>query len=247
VFLDFNKHKQLILPTDKKFTKILKEILGFRPRNLKYYQKAVIHKSATKILKDGQSYNNERLEFLGDSVLDAIIAEYLFKTFEGKDEGFLTQMRSKIVNREFLNHLAMKLGINHLVISNTANNPHKYIYGDALEALIGAVYIDKGFAVTQKFIIKRLVKNHVNLKKLISQETDFKSRIIEWGQKNKTLITFESAEQLTDDNTSQVAFVAQVFVGENLKGQGIGYSKKEAEQNAAKQALEQVVLSNTNH
>jgi ribonuclease-3 len=242
VLNNYKKNKELLLPPDRKFVKILKTILGFRPGRIDYYHKAFIHKSATKIYPTGQSINNERLEYLGDAILDAIIAEYLFDKFPFRDEGFLTQMRSKIVNRENLNFLALKLGINQLVISNTANSIHKFIYGDALEALIGALYIDKGYRRTKKVVINRIIKDHINVKKLISLETDFKSRIIEWGQKNKTLVNFESAGQPDENNKNHITFISHLFIGDELKGQGVGYTKKEAEQNASKQAIEHLII-----
>lgn len=241
MFKNYTKNKELLLHPDKKFIKILKTILGFKPRKLKYYHKAFIHKSATKLYPTGQPINNERLEYLGDAILDAIIAEYLFEKFPYKDEGFLTQMRSKIVNRDNLNHLALKLGVNHIVTSNTANSLNKYIYGDALEALIGALYIDKGYRKTKNVVVNRIIKDHINVNRLISLETDFKSRIIEWGQKTKTLVNFECTEQ-TEENTNNTTFIAHVFIGEEIMGNGMGYSKKEAEQNAAKQAIEQLII-----
>jgi ribonuclease-3 len=228
--------KELLIPVDKKFLKYLKKIIGYTPKNLKIYQKAFIHKSASKTDSRGKVFNNERLEYLGDAVLDAIIADYLFLKFLNKDEGFLTQTRSKIVNRDHLNLLSQRLGIHHLVVSNTAKGQHKYLYGDALEALIGAIYLDKGYEKTKKIVKKRILEEHIDLTKIIKLETDFKSRIIEWGQKNKTNINFETQEE-TDEQTNETLFVSHVFIASDVKGRGVGNSKKEAEQNAAKQAI----------
>lgn len=236
MLIKLRKNKELLIPVDKKFLKHLKNIIGFTPRNLKIYQKAFIHKSASRTDSTGKVFNNERLEYLGDAILDAIIAEFLFLKFQNKPEGFLTQTRSKIVNRDHLNILSQKLGIHHLVISNTARAQHKYLFGDALEALIGALYIDKGYKKTKKVVQKRILEEHVDLKKLIHVETDFKSRIIEWGQKHKTPITFETLEEAVE-NTNEILFVAHLLIGSDIKGKGTGNSKKEAEQNAAKQGL----------
>ncbi|NJK87062.1 MAG: hypothetical protein HC906_14895 [Bacteroidales bacterium] len=147
------------------------------------------------IFKD-VSKNNERLEYLGDAILDSIVAEYLFNKYPDKDEGFLTQMRSKIVNRENLNHIAIKLGIPNIIKSKINCENHKSIYGDALEALIGALYLDKGFKKTRKIVLERIIRNHINMAKLQETEHDFKSRIIEWGQKNKKDISFANYEEL---------------------------------------------------
>lgn len=237
------KHKELLIPLDKKFLKLLKNIIGFKPRHLKLYQKAFIHKSASKTDSKGKIYNNERLEYLGDAVLDAIIAEFLFLKFPNKPEGFLTQTRSKIVNRDQLNLLAQRLGIHHLVISNTARSQHKYLFGDTLEALIGALYLDKGYKKTRKIVQSRILEDHIDLQKIISVETDFKSRVIEWGQKNKKVVNFETHEE-TDESSNEITFVSHIYVDVEVIGRGNGYSKKEAEQHAAKQALNFLKQSN---
>ena len=228
--------KSLIIP-DKNFKKNLKRILGFLPRNYRSYQLAFIHKSASQSIFNNTNINNERLEFLGDAILDSLIAEHLFRKFPDKDEGFLTQMRSKIVNRDNLNIIAMKLGISNMVIIKTANENHKSIYGDALEALLGALFLDKGYNFTRKIVLERIIQNHISLNKLIETEKDFKSRIIEWAQKNKQAVYFTSFEEMEDPSNAPL-FIAHLIIGDEIKGRGSGNSKKEAEQNAARQALQ---------
>lgn len=220
----------------KKLIRRLHRITGLRPGNAALYELALTHRSASVRLPGGEIINNERLEFLGDAILDAIISEYLFKAFPLKDEGFLSKARARLVKRKNLNLLAEKTRIPELLISNTDNcNGVKYIYGDALEALIGAVYLDMGYAQTQSFVIEYLIHRHVDIKALIALESDYKSRIIEWAQKTKTTIYFESREMYQEDQRIPV-FVSRVFIEGVTAGEGKGSSKKEAEQSAAEDA-----------
>lgn len=220
----------------KKIHKDLATLLGYYPRKWDLYELAFVHRSASVLLGNGTSVNNERLEFLGDAVLDAVIAEFLFDRFPGKDEGFLSKMRSKIVKRKQLNYLAHKIGVNNLVVSNSINyRGGKHISGNAFEALVGAIYLDKGYNKTRDFIIKKILDNHIDLLELEHKETDYKSRIIEWAQKNKAEISFESEEEIIG-NSKIPYFLAKVLISNQLMGQGRGTSKKEAEQHAAEQA-----------
>src|SRR5687768_15780284 len=169
---------------EKKLKSSLKNILGFPPQNLFLYEQAFRHNSVAKEIKDGVKDSNERLEFLGDAVLSIVIAEYLFKKFPYKDEGFLTKMRSKIVSREHLNQLSLKLGLNKFLLqTNHPNIKFSSLHGDAFEALIGAVYLDKGFYCAQTFILNRILKFHVDVEKILLTEIDFKSKLIEWSQR----------------------------------------------------------------
>jgi len=228
--------KYLFTP-DKNFKRQLKHILGFLPRNFEFYQLAFVHKSASHFVFNNVRVNNERLEFLGDAILDSLVADFLFNKFTDKEEGFLTQARSKIVNRDNLNNMAIKLGISNMIISKMSKDNHKSVYGDALEALIGALYLDKGYERTRKIVMERIIQSHININRLLETETDFKSRIIEWGQKNKKSVSFASFEEADEQSNSPV-FISHLIVVDEIVGRGSGYSKKEAEQNAARQALQ---------
>jgi ribonuclease-3 len=228
---------KLLLAPKKKHNFELVKLLGFIPTNLELYELAFVHRSASLVLSKDSTVNNERLEFLGDAVLDAVIAEYLFLSYPDKDEGFLSKMRSKIVKRKQLNSLAISLGIDKFVVAHAINqNGGKNICGNAFEALIGAIYLDKGYAKTHDFIINKVLKVVINLNELENTETDFKSRLIEWSQKNKAELSFESQEEYTRKDYSPL-FVSRVIISNHLMGEGIGSSKKEAEQNAAENAL----------
>ena len=229
--------KRYFFPADKKFRKQLKNILGFSPKKYHLYQLALIHKSAASRFSKTHTIHNERLEFLGDAILDTIIAERLYSQFPDRDEGFLTQMRSKIVSRDNLNNIAVKLGIPNMIITKVSSENHRSLYGDALEALIGALFLDKGFNKTEKIVLERIIYPFVNLNTLQDTEVDFKSRIIEWGQKNKKEVSFSCFEEV-DSKKNTTYFVSHLVIAENLIGRGTGNSKKEAEQNAARQGLE---------
>lgn len=212
-------------------------MLGFLPSNIRLYEMAFIHKSASVVLSAGEVINNERLEYLGDAVLDAIAADYLFRHYPDKDEGALTKMRSRMVKRKHLNLLAYRLGINKLIISHThPSNISKHLYGNAFEALVGAIYLDKGFGKTRSYINK-ILKKHVDVERLLRSDSDYKSQLIEWTQKTKQEIIFETQEEIKGDSHIPL-FVAAIKIMNKDAGKGYGYSKKEAEQKAAKSALE---------
>ena len=220
---------------NRKFYNELVDIIGINPGNPELYKHAFIHKSSPIKLSDGSTINNERLEYLGDAILDAIVADYLFKIYPQKNEGFLSQMRSKIVKRKTLNHLALKIGLDRFINTHAPiNNCGKHFYGDALEALIGVIYLDKGYRRTKKFIINKIITSHINLNELENTESDFKSRVIEWAQKKYKEIRFESKEEYSDSKTP--LFICRIIVINDLVSEGTGNSKKEAEQNAAKLA-----------
>jgi ribonuclease-3 len=235
----FRKKNNYIFVPDKKFLKQLKEILGFSPKDIEYYQLALIHRSASGLFSQKNKLNNERLEFLGDAILDSIVAEHLYQQFPHQDEGFLTQLRSKIVNRDTLKRIAIKMGIANMLITRISKEDHNSLYGDALEAFIGAIYLDRGYKKTKKFIVERIISYHLNLEKLCITEIDFKSRIIEWGQKTKKDINFTCQEQINESDKTPI-FVSHLLVYDEIMGMGHGKSKKEAEQNAAKQAIQMI-------
>lgn len=220
----------------REFSSRLKEILGFRPGNLKLYEIAFIHRSATFTLPDGKKVNNERLEYLGDAVLDAILSDYLFEKFPDANEGFLTKIRSRIVKREVLNQLAVSMGINKILISNISSvNLTKNLFGDAFEALIGAVFIDKGFKKTKKLFIKNVLNKYLDLNLIVKTDTDYKSMVFEWVQKNKSNLIYTYNEEY-DFSTKKSIFTTILIIDKVESGRGQGSSKKEAEQEAASQA-----------
>lgn len=212
-------------------------ILGFYPRHLKYYQQALLHKSISVRTEKGRPINNERLEFLGDAILDAVVGDIVFRHFEGKREGFLTNTRSKIVQRETLNKLAVQIGLDKLVKSTNRSLSHNsYMYGNAFEAFVGAIYLDRGYNCCKYFMEQKILKQYIDLDKMSRQEMNFKSRLIEWSQKNKMDVTFELIDQLYDKDCNPM-FRTEVHIEGIPAGSGIGYSKKESQQLASQMAL----------
>ena len=221
------------------------KILGFYPFNITLYDQALLHKSSSIKLKDGRWINNERLEFLGDAILDAIVADIVFKEFEYKKEGFLTNMRSKIVQRETLNKLALEIGLDKLIKTSTrSTTPNTHMYGNALEALIGAIYLDQGYRIAKSFVLERLIRQHLNIETVAEQEANYKSRLIEWSQKQKISVSFDLIDSFVDSNNTPIFKTAVVILGEQA-GVGTGYSKKESQQKAAKEAFNKL-QRNTN-
>ena len=227
---------RLLFSKEKESYFALYRILGFYPRKIEYYKEALLHKSSTVRSAKGYKLNNERLEFLGDAILDAIVADIVYKHFEGKREGFLTNTRSKIVQRETLNKLAVEIGLDKLIKYTThSSNHNSYMCGNAFEALIGAIYLDQGYDACMRFMQERILHRLINLDKVAYKEVNFKSKLIEWSQKNKVVIEFRVVEQ-TQEVGSPV-FQSEVLLEEFVGGSGMGYSKKESQQAAAKQAL----------
>jgi ribonuclease-3 len=224
-----------LLSADKKFSSSLKNILGFYPRNLALYQMAFRHKSMARNSAETAKMSNERLEFLGDALLNAVVAEHLFRRFPYKDEGFLTKMRSKAVSRNHLNGIAIKMGLQDMLNKDSGGYSGSSIYGNALEALIGSVYMDSGFRKAKSFILDRVFGLYVDMDELENTETDFKSKLIEWAQKEKKSIEFRVMEEAryADDKT----FLIGIFIDQVLKAEASHYSKKRAEQMAAEKVL----------
>lgn len=218
---------------DREYYKIVDDMFGFIPNNIELYKLALIHKSASLVLADGRAINNERLEFLGDAVIEAVTSDYLFIEYPDRDEGFLTQLRSKIVSRQSFNELAVKIGLDSRVISNGSPSvTQKHIFGDAFEAMMGAIYLDQGYEFVNRLLINRIYFRHMSLDELTESETDFKSRLIEWCQKNRHKIMFRTAND-KGYASSHPVFFSTVLVDGIEVGHGSGESKKEAEQNAA--------------
>lgn len=219
---------------------LYRRLLGFYPNDISIYEQAFLHKSSAIKDEQGGWINNERLEFLGDAILDAIVADILYHRFQMKKEGFLTNTRSKIVQRETLNGIALDLGLDKfIVVSERTRTQSSCIYGNALEALIGAIYIDKGYEVTKAFIEVKMINKFINLASVAKKEVNFKSKLIEWSQKHKVSIQFELLESFVDDDNKPV-FQTQVLLGGQAGGIGIGFSKKESHQNAAQMTLNKI-------
>ncbi|MCL7988786.1 ribonuclease III [Sphingobacterium sp. lm-10] len=235
---------KLYLSPKRKYYKKLKNILGFVPGNIKLYQMAFRHKSVAIAIKEGVKNSNERLEFLGDAVLGSVIAELLFKLYPYKGEGFLTEMRSKIVSRANLNQLSRKLGLNELIEYDKRlihfSAKQGSLLGDAFEALIGAVYLDKGYVFTREFLLERIVKAHVDIHTLEMTETNFKSRLIEWCQHNNKEVAFEPTANPAGETTK--LFSVRVMVDGEECGIGRDFNKKSAEKLAAEKACEHLKI-----
>ena len=215
-------------------------LFGFFPRNIRFYEQALLHKSTSIRSEKGRPLNNERLEFLGDAILDAIVGDIVYKHFEGRREGFLTNTRSKIVQRETLNKLAVEIGLDKLVKYSTRSSSHNsYMYGNAFEAFIGAIYLDQGYERCKQFMEKKILKNYIDLDKMSRKEVNFKSKLIEWSQKTKMEVSFELIEQFLDQDYNPM-FHTEVRIESLSAGTGTGYSKKESQQNAAQMALKKI-------
>ena len=219
-------------------TNQLQNVLGIKPGNFSLYQTALSHRS----VKEGADENNERLEYLGDAVLSAVIADYLFKRYPYKGEGFLTEMRSKMVNRQQLNEVALKMGLKRLTMYNKFDNALKSskIFGNTLEAVVGAVYLDKGYQKTQQWVLKRIVIPHLFVEDLEQIDINLKNKLIGWASKNGKNLGFETIHEKLE-NGRRIFTIAAVLDGEVLS-EGRGYNKKDASQIAAQLAIEKLGL-----
>ena len=227
--LPFRKEKELYSS--------LYQIIGLYPHDISYYQMALMHKSVMHRNKKGKPVNNERLEFLGDAILDAAVGDIVYRHFPGKREGFLTNTRSKLVQRETLNKLAQEMGINKLILSSGHTVSHNsYMGGNAFEALVGALYLDRGYDACMVFLKERILKQMINIDKVAYKEVNFKSKLIEWSQKNRVKLNFKLLEENKDKNGSPVFSYQAVLEG--VEGCcGKGFSKKESQQKASKDTL----------
>lgn len=218
---------------DRKFYAAIDDMFGFIPHNIELYKLALIHKSASVTLDDGRQINNERLEFLGDAVIESVTSDYLFIEFPDQNEGFLTQLRSKMVSRQSLNEVAKRLKLDtHVITHSSASFSQKHIYGDAFEAMMGAIYLDQGYDFVNRLLINRIFGDYLRTGALLEEETDFKSRLIEWCQKNHHTIRFITSHGRSYSSSHPV-FICKVLIDDIEAGYGSGDSKKEAEQHAA--------------
>ncbi len=231
---------KLLFIKEKELYVFIHRITGYYPRDIRPYELAMVHRSKPVKLANGSWANNERLEYLGDAVLDTVVADFLYHTYPGKHEGFLTSTRAKIVQRESLNRIGNSLHLDSHVHALTHSSSHNsYICGNALEALVGAIYLDQGYKRCRKFIINRLIKKHFDLNNLVKTEQNFKSRLIEWTQKYHITIEYELVDSYTDSDKNPV-FRTAVILGGIYASDAVGYSKKESHQSASKKALDRL-------
>ena len=234
--LNFRRYKG----EHKEFYLFFKNTLGFTPRNIELYQIAFIHKSKSIEMGKGHRVNNERLEYLGDAILSAVVADYMFRIFPTKPEGFLTEMRSRIVSRASLNKLSEKLGFGAYIrhTPDVGNNAHS-MGGNAFEALMGAIYLDRGFDFAKHIIIDRIVKVHIDLDELQNTDVNFKSKLLEWSQKEKHRLVFKLIENRNNGHNKLYHVV--VVIDDKEYATGADYAIKGAEQLAAEKTWNMLV------
>jgi ribonuclease-3 len=221
------------------FKKQLRNVLGFAPGKAVLYRTALTHRS----LKDGADENNERLEYLGDAVLSAIVADFLFKKYPYKEEGFLTEMRSKMVNRNQLNEIAIKMGLRKITQFNKFDNSLKMsqIFGNTLEAVVGAIYLDKGFIKTKQWVVERIIQPYLFMEELENLEINHKNKLYGWANKNGKTLDFETLEERIE--SGRRLFTVGAVVDGELIAQGRAYNKKDASQIAAQEAIDKLGLN----
>lgn len=231
----FNKHENV------SFKKELKNILGFKPADLSLYKTALTHRS----IREGADENNERLEYLGDAVLSALIADYLFKRYPYKEEGFLTEMRSKMVNRQQLNDIAIRMGLKKITVYNKMDGSLKIsqIFGNTLEALVGAIYLDQGYKKTSKWVKECIILPHMFMDDLENLEINHKNKLYGWANKNGKVLEFETLDERLE-NGRRLFTIAAVIDGVNI-AEGKAFNKKDASQIAAQLAVEKLGITST--
>lgn len=217
----------------------LYNILGFYPRNISHYNEALLHKSYLRQQGGkGGTRNNERLEYLGDAVLETVVSDILYKQYPNRHEGFLTTLRSKLVRRDTLNKLAVQTGLNKFIkhTGPVTSAHNSYMNGNAFEAFIGAIYLDRGFPYCMRFMKEKVFAQHIDIDKVANTEENFKSRLIEWCQKHQLAFAFDTESSLAKDNHTP-KFLSKVIIEGVECGTGKGYSKKESQQKAAKSSM----------
>ena len=223
---------------DQALSEAIRNIFGYHPKNVSIYKLAFKHKSAAVTIGNGHRHCNERLEYLGDAVLGSVVADFLFKKFPYKDEGFLTEMRSRIVSRSNLNMLSRKLGLDQLIeASKDGSTTASSIMGDAFEALIGAIYLDKGYQFTKNLIIRNIIQTHLDPEEMLLNDINFKSKIIEWAQKEKKEIAYQLVDE-TENGKKGKLYTVELVIEDDVSGRGQDFSIKKAEQRASRQAWE---------
>lgn len=215
------------------FKKQLKNVLGFSPNNISLYKTALTHRS----VRERADENNERLEYLGDAVLSALVADYLFMRYPYKEEGFLTEMRSKMVNRQQLNEIAMRMGLKKITLYNKSDGSLKVsqIFGNTLEALVGAIYLDRGYKKTAKWVTERIILPHMFIDDLELLEINHKNKLYGWANKNGKVLEFETVEEKIE-NGRRLFTIAAVVDGNKI-AEGKAFNKKDASQIAAQTAV----------
>lgn len=238
-FLFSFRHKRKA--TDRALSEAIQNIFGYRPKNVSIYELAFRHKSAATHVSNGVKHCNERLEYLGDAVLGSVVADFLFKKFPFKDEGFLTEMRSRIVSRSNLNMLSRKLGLNKLVRSGKESGIQgSSIHGDAFEAFVGAVYLDKGYQFTKNMIIRQIIQTHLDIDELMLREINFKSKVIEWAQKEKKNVEYKLVHEAENGKNGKL-YTIELEIENEVAGRGQDSSIKKAEQHASRKAWEETI------
>ncbi len=223
---------------NKEFYDFFRNVLGFTPRNTEVYQLAFIHRSKSQDLGHGHRVNNERLEYLGDAVLSAVVAEYLYKKYPFQGEGFLTEMRSKIVSRASLNKLAQKIGLSQLIQYNKeSQGVFKSIDGDAMEALVGAIYLEKGYRFTRRLLVNRIFATYMDIEGMEHTDWNYKGKLIDWGQKEGRKVQFEVVRTIIQGHNNRKQYECRVVVDGRAFYSAIDYNIKAAEQLAAEKCF----------
>lgn len=231
---------KFLFAKEKELYVFLHKITGFYPHHIVYYRLALVHRSMPVKDAEGNWVNNERLEFLGDAVLDLVVAAYLYHQYPDKHEGFLTSTRAKIVQRESLNRIGKLFKLeSHVKASAHSSSHNSYISGNAVEALVGAIYLDRGYKVARKFIEKKIIRDNIQLDDLVNTEKNFKSRLIEWTQKYHVTIEFELIDTYNDTENNPI-FKTAVILGGIFAADATGYSKKESHQGASRKAVDRL-------
>ena len=232
---------RLLFRKDKELYFSLRKIIGFYPHRIDFYRTALVHRSSVHRRNSGKPTDNERLEYLGDAVLESVVSAILYEHFPNKSEGFLTNLRSRIVQRTTLNQLAQQVGLEGLIRQDSHSHGQRCnIPGNAFEALVGAIYLDGGYDACMQFMERRILAQLINIDKVAYKEVNFKSKLLEWSQKNRVKMEFRDVKQAKDGSTGSPVFTTQVFL-EGLEGcTGTGYSKKESQQQASKETLQRL-------